>query len=42
VPNLRNYLAWMGAETDGPYLSNDTVTRLRPENLPHVMIARLA
>jgi uncharacterized protein YijF (DUF1287 family) len=38
VPNLRKYLARMGAEVEGPYLPGDIVTSLLPGNLPHVMI----
>lgn len=38
VPNLRVFLARMGAEVTGDYLPGDVVSSLLPGNLTHIMI----
>lgn len=38
VPNLRAFLARMGAEVTDDFLPGDIVTSLLPGNLPHIMI----
>lgn len=38
VPNLRTFLARMGAEVTGDFQPGDIVTTLLPGNLPHILI----